>query len=96
MDNNNPGSALQMSMAERELGAFITAVTELYGSEQANISAEDWLDQLELMHELPELTSRDMRLITMSAAARLANRLIAIEQQRKHSWVGTDIAVGQG
>src|SRR5437867_723447 len=34
-----------MTMAQRELSAFIRAVTELFGSEQARLSAEDWLDE---------------------------------------------------
>jgi hypothetical protein len=36
-----------MSMAERELSAFLSVVTELYGAEQARISAEDWIDEFE-------------------------------------------------
>ena len=39
----------QIQMAERELSAFIRAVTELFGPEQARLSAEDWLDESELM-----------------------------------------------
>jgi hypothetical protein len=38
----------QMQMAERELLAFINAVKELHGPEQARPSAVDWLDELEL------------------------------------------------
>ena len=38
----------QMQMAERELSAFISAVKELYGPDQAQLSAANWLDQLEL------------------------------------------------
>lgn len=61
-------------MAERELGAFIGAVTELFGPEQARLSAENWLDELALMDTPPEWTSRDWRRVTVAAAARLANR----------------------
>jgi hypothetical protein len=32
-------------MAERGLSALIRAVTELFGPEQAKLSAEDWLDE---------------------------------------------------
>jgi len=35
-----------MTMAERELGPFISAVTELFGSEQAKLAVEDWLDEV--------------------------------------------------
>jgi hypothetical protein len=63
------------TMAERELGAFISAVTELFGSGQARLAAEDWLDELLLIETVPGLTSRDWRFITIAASARLANRM---------------------
>ena len=72
-----PTFAKLMTMAERELGAFLSAVTELFGSEQARLAAEEWLDELLLMEALPGLTSRDWRLITIAASARLANRVNA-------------------
>ena len=74
-NSDGPTFANLMTMAERELGAFIRAVTELFGSEQARLAAEDWLDELVLMETLPGLTSRDWRLITIAASARLANRV---------------------
>ena len=52
----------QINMAERELSAFIRAVTELFGPEQTRLSTEDWLDQSELMDRLPRATSRDFRI----------------------------------
>jgi hypothetical protein len=64
----------QIHMAERELSAFIRAVTELFGPEQARLSTEDWLDESELMDRLPRATSRDWRAVTVAASARLANR----------------------
>ena len=76
-NSDGPTFAKLMTMAERELGAFISAVTELFGSEQARLAAEDWLDELVLMETLPGLTSRDWRLITIAASARLANRVNA-------------------
>jgi len=39
----------QTQMAEREFSAFISAVKELLGPDQAQLSAVDWLDELELM-----------------------------------------------
>ena len=74
-NSDGPMFAKLMTMAERELGAFIRAVTELFGSEQARLAAEDWLDELVLMETLPGLTSRDWRSITIAASARLANRV---------------------
>jgi hypothetical protein len=64
----------QIKMAERELSAFVRAVTELFGPEQARLSTEDWLDELELKDVLPRANSRDWREVTVAASARLANR----------------------
>jgi len=72
-----PTFAKLITMAERELGAFISAVTELFGFEQVRLAAEDWLDELVLMEALPGLTSRDWRSITNASSARLANRVNA-------------------
>jgi hypothetical protein len=65
----------QMQMAEREFWAFISAVKELHGPEQAQLSAVDWLDELESMDSKPGSTSRHWRAVTIAASARLANRL---------------------
>jgi hypothetical protein len=62
-----------MMMAERELSAFFTTVTELFGSEQAEASVEDWLDGLMACGDLPTST-RQWRTLTIAAAARLASR----------------------
>ena len=65
-----------VSTAERVLGAFISAVTELYGPEQARISAEDWIEEFESMDTMPGLTTGNLRSITIAAAGRLASRSI--------------------
>jgi hypothetical protein len=70
--NHSPTCADLMTMAQRELSAFIRAVTDLFGSEQARLSAEDWLDELASMDCLPGSTSRDWRAVTIAALARLA------------------------
>jgi hypothetical protein len=67
----------QMQMAEREFSAFISAVKELLGPDQAQLSAVDWLDELELMDSQPGTTNRHWRAVTIAASARLANRLNA-------------------
>lgn len=72
----------QMYMAERELSAFICAVTQLYGSEEAKLAAEDWLDEAELMDSPPLLTSRNWRAVTIAAAARLANQITIAPQKQ--------------
>jgi len=83
----------QIHMAERELSAFISAVTELFGPEQARLSAEDWLDESELMDSPPRSTSRDWRAVTVAAPARLANRPIAAVHRRKPLAASTDTKV---
>ncbi len=71
----SPADADLMAIAERELGAFIRAVTELFGPEQARLAAEDWVDELELMDALPGPTRRDWGSVTVAASAQLARRL---------------------
>ncbi len=63
-------------MAERELSAFFNAVTQLFGSEQAELSAKDWLRELIVVDGLPAST-QEWRLITAKASTRLANRVSA-------------------
>jgi hypothetical protein len=46
------------------LGAFMRAVTELFGPEQARVAAEDWVDELEFVDILPEPAGRDWRSVT--------------------------------
>jgi hypothetical protein len=65
---------LSKTIAERELSSFFTAVTELFGSEQAEASAEDWLCELLAGNHFPAST-REWRALTISAAARLARRV---------------------
>ena len=57
------------------LGAFMRAVRELFGPEQARVAAEDWVDELGFVDILPEPAGRDWRSVTIAAAARLAKRL---------------------
>jgi hypothetical protein len=64
-------------MAERELTAFVVAVTELFGSEQARLSAEEWVDALVSMKSLCGSKSRDWRAVTIAISARLTSRLSA-------------------
>jgi hypothetical protein len=67
--------AEQMLLAERELAAFIGAVKELLGPEQARVSADDWLEEFDLMDRPSRYSSRDCRAVTVAASARLARRL---------------------
>ena len=70
-DSNDPCADLT-TMAERELSAFFKAVTQLFGSEQAELSADDWLHELIEIDGLPA-SAREWRLITAKASTRLPN-----------------------
>ena len=74
-NSHTPAGADLMVIAERELGAFIGAVTELFGPAQARLAAEVWVDELELMDALPGPTRRDWGSVTVAASAQLARRL---------------------
>ena len=74
-DSHSSADADLMVIAERELGAFIGAVTELFGPEQARLAEQYWIDELELTDALPRLTGRDWRSVTVAASAQLARRL---------------------
>jgi len=73
----------QIKMAARELSAFFRAVDELFGAEQARLSTEDWLCELELRDALPRATSRDWRAVTVAASARLASRGTLARDRRR-------------
>ena len=63
-----------LAMAEQELQAYFNAVRELFGSEQAQLSAEDWLHELEASKTLP-VSVRQLRTISINVAKRLTGRL---------------------
>lgn len=65
-----------MKAAEHELAAFFNAVKQLFGREQAELSAKDWLDELSRIDSLPS-SARDWRSVTVKASARLATRVNA-------------------
>jgi hypothetical protein len=65
----------QMQVEEYELSAFVRAVTEMYGPEQARLSERDWLDESDLLDDPPRSEIRDWRAVTIAASARLADRL---------------------
>jgi hypothetical protein len=68
-----------MSLAERELSAFFGAVKELFGSELAELSAEEWLRELEATDDLPAST-REWQTLTARASLWLANRVNALSR----------------
>lgn len=74
-----------MYSARRELGAFLEVVTDSFGTEEARLAAEDWLEGLDSVEPLTELTGRVLRTITIGSAARLAARLNAASSETKVS-----------
>jgi hypothetical protein len=76
LTNSNSRCADLITMAEPELSAFFNAVTDRFGSEQAELSAEDWLHELLEIDGLPAST-RKWRLITGKASTRLTRRVNA-------------------
>jgi hypothetical protein len=68
--------------AARELCAFVRAVSELFGAEEARIATEDWLDELEVIDCASELNPRDLRKVTIAAAGRLSKRLPSASDRR--------------
>jgi hypothetical protein len=71
----SPADEDLMVIAERELGAFIRAVTELFGPEQARLATVDWVEEVESMEALPGPTRREWGSVTVAASVQLARRL---------------------
>jgi hypothetical protein len=63
-----------ITMAEQEMTAFFRTVTELFGSDLAELSAEDWLHELAASETLPA-SSREWRRITLKVSTLLAARV---------------------
>jgi hypothetical protein len=74
----------QISLAERELSAFVNAITNLFGPQQERFAAEVWLAELEQADSAPRGTLRDWRAVSVAASARLAS-LLALAQHHQVS-----------
>lgn len=74
-DTSNPSCADFMTVVEQKLSASCNAVTDLFGSEQADLAAEDWLKVI-TTDGLPTST-RDWGLFTAKVSTRLASRVTA-------------------
>ena len=74
-NSNHPCPDLTM-MAERELSAFFNAVANLFGPEQAELSAEDWLQEL-IESDVLAASTREWQQITAKVSTRLASRVTA-------------------
>jgi hypothetical protein len=64
--------------AQREFGAFVTAVMSLYGPELARRAGNHWLDVLESSETMPMPVSLPYRSVTVQAASRLARTVPAL------------------
>ena len=64
-----------LTYAENELTALYSAVSQLFGLEQAQLAVEDWLTELEAMEWPGELPIPDWRRPTVTAVSRLADRI---------------------
>jgi hypothetical protein len=58
--------------AEKELSAFVRAVEEIFGAEQACVSTTDWIEELELIDWPDGAAPPNWREVTIRASARLA------------------------
>jgi hypothetical protein len=73
-DPEGQSMAQHLASAERELSAFVTAVHQLFGPEQARYAADNWMEELEQTDWIGEAQGTDWRAVTIAAAARLVGR----------------------
>jgi hypothetical protein len=66
--------AQHLALAERELSAFVAAVHQLFGAEQASRAADSWIEELERTDWLSKALVVDWRKVTIAAAGRLVYR----------------------
>lgn len=80
--DQSQGCAYVVNMAEHEFAAFFTAMKELFGAEQADLSAKDWLRELKAASALPS-SAREWRRITINVSTRVAARVNASSKSGK-------------
>ena len=73
-DQKRESMAQHLALAERELSAFVTAVHQLFGAEQAWRAADSWIEELERTDWPSEGPAIDWRKVTIAAAGRLVDR----------------------
>jgi hypothetical protein len=61
--------------AENELNALYSAVMQLFGFEQAQLTMEDWFREMEALEWPPDLPVPNWRRPTLAAVSRLAERV---------------------
>jgi hypothetical protein len=75
-----PVCAKLITLAQRELAAFLSAVVCLFGSEQATLAADAWIAELMSFDNVAGFSNRDWRLVTVGALSRLAHHLVSIRK----------------
>ncbi len=73
-DQEGQSMAQQLAFAERELSAFVTAVHQLFGGEQAWQAGNIWIEELERTDWPSEAPVIDWRKVTIAAAGRVVDR----------------------
>jgi len=74
--STQPASELS-STAENELAAFYHAVLNQYGAAEAGKAAQDWIEAVENMQLPADGSKPGWRQITITAASRLASRVLS-------------------
>jgi hypothetical protein len=87
-DQEGESIAEHLASAERELSAFVTAVHQLFGAEQARQATDTWMEELERTDWPSESPRIDLREVTIAAAARLVGRDRHQLSETKHSVCG--------
>ena len=83
----------QAHIAEREISAFLSAITQLYRPEQAGLSEKDWLDESELMDSPPLSTTPDWRAVTIAAESSTGESVELCSHQAVTPVASTDTKV---
>jgi hypothetical protein len=81
IDQEGKSMAQHVASAERELSAFVAAVHQLFGPEQARYAADNWMEELEQTDRISEAQAIDWRAVTIAAAARLVGRVERLSSQ---------------
>jgi hypothetical protein len=72
-DQQREPMAQHLALAERELSAFVTAVHQLFGADQASQAGDIWIEELERTDWPSEALVIDWRKVTIAAAGRLVD-----------------------
>jgi len=73
-DQEGRSIAPLLASAEKELSAFVAAVRQLFGAEEAQKATEKWMEELERTGWSNEASVIDWRGVTIAAAARFVGR----------------------